>query len=220
MRGISRASVLAMGLVGAACFGAIVIAQCAKNTAYYDAYGAYTGGHVYYQAMSSDAQSLATQAKSMWSSPCASQFSSHFIPSLEVSSSPPNPGPGESVYEVWYLGSSPTLGVCGTWNPPQGGQPGQIKVYSTFREHAGEQPQPCLLVPEKLAHELGHSLGLGDVPWGSCPGYMMGTGGPVGAHRSTQTRECNKANTNNRTPQEQTPIPVGTPGGHPCDVTS
>lgn len=112
-------------------------------------------------------------------------------------------------------------GSCGRFTPtftvqPDGTQRmtgGTIVIYESERGTGVD----CEPYSDRIAHELGHVLGLGDVPGEACEGHIMGNK-VQGQNRSVASDDCQQARDAWDTPSEVEPDDPRDDGGGPCGV--
>jgi hypothetical protein len=120
-------------------------------------------------------------------------------------------GGADRVITVQYINGPATVdNICGRFAG------NAIEIFSQFRDVSGVV-QPCPPgdsgIMQTVAHELGHVLGLNDVPSSSCSSYAMSgtvlySNGTYNT-RSVKSTECTRAASINLTPAEQPPDPGG-----------
>jgi hypothetical protein len=112
-------------------------------------------------------------------------------------------------------------GSCGTVTPSliqlaDGSQRisgGVIKIFERERDSG----LSCTPYADRVAHELGHLLGLADATGSSCNGRIMGSR-VNGQNRSVTDADCQISREFWRTPVENLPGPPGDGDHGPCGI--
>jgi hypothetical protein len=127
-----------------------------------------------------------------------------------------------SVSAVFQAGESTNQsGSCGRFTPtftvqPDGTQRmsgGTIVIYESERGTGVD----CEPYADRIAHEIGHVLGLDDASGAGCNGHIMG-GRVQGQNRSVGADDCQQARDAWDTPSEVVPDDPNDDGGGPCGV--